>query len=52
MEQTLYTPYTDCVDSVCSESSLNRYEVQPALLSTQEPGPEFITKFKVRMGDV
>ncbi|KAG8538403.1 hypothetical protein GDO81_022715, partial [Engystomops pustulosus] len=34
-----------------SESSLNRYEVQPVLLSTQEPGPEFITKFKVQYVD-
>ncbi|XP_077116284.1 integrin alpha-10 [Ranitomeya variabilis] len=34
-----------------SESSLNRYEVQPVLLPTQEPGPEFITKFKVQYVD-
>ncbi|CAN2391912.1 Integrin alpha, partial [Pristimantis euphronides] len=34
-----------------SESSLNRYEVQAALLPTQEPGPEFITKFKVQYSD-
>ncbi|XP_063802956.1 integrin alpha-10 isoform X2 [Pseudophryne corroboree] len=34
-----------------SESSLNRYEVQPILLSTQEPGPEFITKFKIQYAE-
>ncbi|XP_018425574.1 PREDICTED: integrin alpha-10 [Nanorana parkeri] len=34
-----------------SESSLNRYEVQPILRTSQDSGPEFITKFKVQYGD-
>lgn len=34
-----------------SESSLNRYEVQPILRPSQDSGPEFITKFKVQYAE-
>ncbi|KAM9294066.1 integrin alpha-10 [Gastrophryne carolinensis] len=34
-----------------SESSLNRYEVQPLPRPPQDPGPEFITKFKVQYAE-
>ncbi|XP_073465433.1 integrin alpha-10 [Aquarana catesbeiana] len=36
---------------ILSESSLNRYEVQPILRPSQDSGPEFITKFKVQYAD-
>ncbi|KAM5129475.1 integrin alpha-10-like [Mantella aurantiaca] len=36
---------------ILSESSLNRYEVQPILRPSQDSGPEFITKFKVQYTD-